>query len=91
MSEDFTVVGSEELLDQLAKHQESEFHPDWSMLQASQESLREHMVKVKELEAQLARCVEYSERDVKQAKDSLCRSTHHCDACNIDQSGNYTT
>ena len=30
------------LEDELAKHQESEFHPDWSMLEATRDSLREH-------------------------------------------------
>lgn len=28
---------------ELAKHQHSEFHPDWSLLKATQQSLREHM------------------------------------------------
>ena len=28
---------------QLSTHQKSEFHPDWSMLEACQDSLREHM------------------------------------------------
>ena len=27
---------------ELSKHQESEFHPDWSMLKATRNSLREH-------------------------------------------------
>jgi len=43
-----------ELEAQLSKFQTSEFNPDWSMLQASQESLREHMAMVQELQAQLA-------------------------------------
>ncbi len=32
---------------ELAKHQESEFHPDWSMLKATQRSLRQHMALAK--------------------------------------------
>lgn len=39
---------------QLSKFQMSEFNPDWSMLQASQESLREHMQIIIDLKAQLA-------------------------------------
>jgi len=35
---------------------------------------------VSKAEAQLARCVDYAERDIKQAEDSLRRSTHHCDS-----------
>lgn len=38
---------------ELAKHQSSEFHPDWSMLQACQDGLREHMGMIKEREADL--------------------------------------
>jgi hypothetical protein len=47
----------EQLQAQLSKFQTSEFNPDWSMLQASQESLREHMAMVKELQAQVAMLV----------------------------------
>jgi Zn finger protein HypA/HybF involved in hydrogenase expression len=32
----------------------SQFNPDWSMLEAAHESLREHMSRIKELEAKLA-------------------------------------
>ena len=32
---------------ELAKHQESEFHPDWSMLKETRASLREHMAELK--------------------------------------------
>jgi hypothetical protein len=37
----------------LAKHQESEFHPDWSLLEASRESLREHMALLKTAQARI--------------------------------------
>lgn len=36
-------VEVEQLKRELAKHQEASFHPDWSMLKATRESLREHM------------------------------------------------
>ena len=39
---------------ELAKHQESEFHPDWSMLEATRASLREHMEIIRGLRAELA-------------------------------------
>ena len=41
-----------ELEKELSKCQESEFHPDWSLLQASQEALREHMELCKQLTAE---------------------------------------
>lgn len=44
-----------ELEAELAKYQSSEFHPDWSMLQAAQESLREHMQIIKDLQIDLAK------------------------------------
>ena len=50
-----------ELEQELSKFQKSEFHPDWSLLKASQDSLREHMVllgnaqqRITELEAQIS-------------------------------------
>jgi len=43
-----------ELEEQLSKFQTSEFNPDWSMLQASQESLLEHMLIIKEITRKLA-------------------------------------
>jgi hypothetical protein len=39
---------------ELAKHQESEFHPDWSMLVATRESLAEHQQMIVALREQLA-------------------------------------
>lgn len=51
----------EELQSELAKHQQSEFHPDWSLLKATQASLREHMALVKSAQAELAKVRE--ERD----------------------------
>ena len=39
----------ERLKAELAKHQESEFHPDWSMLKATRSSLREHQSIIREL------------------------------------------
>lgn len=33
----------EELEAELSKHQESSFHPDWSLLVATRESLKDHM------------------------------------------------
>lgn len=44
----------ERLTAELAKHQESEFHPDWSLLEATRESLREHQKKCKSLTAEVA-------------------------------------
>ena len=38
---------------ELAKHQESEFHPDWSMLVATRESLAEHQQMIVALREQL--------------------------------------
>jgi exonuclease VII large subunit len=47
---------------ELSKHQESEFHPDWSMLQAGRDSLKEHQTllrtraeEIKSLEGDLSR------------------------------------
>ena len=39
---------------ELAKHQESSFHPDWSLLDATRESLREAQARIAEMEKQLA-------------------------------------
>jgi hypothetical protein len=44
----------EELRAKLAEFQQSEFHPDWSLLQATQESLREYMRLTRELQEKLA-------------------------------------
>jgi hypothetical protein len=44
----------ERLRAELAKHQDSEFHPDWSMLAATRESLREHQQMIVALREQLA-------------------------------------
>ena len=41
----------DELRRKLSKFQESEFHPDWSMLEAARASLREHMHLLKESQA----------------------------------------
>lgn len=41
----------ERLKAELAKHQESEFHPDWSLLEATRSSLREHMAMLKAIRA----------------------------------------
>ena len=43
-----------ELEGELAKHQESSFHPDWSLLDATRESLREAQARIAEMEKQLA-------------------------------------
>ena len=40
---------------ELAKHQESSFNPDWSKLEATRESLREHMAMIKDLRAEVER------------------------------------
>ena len=45
----------EQLEAELSKFQESSFHPDWSMLEASQDSLREYMALCKELQARVAK------------------------------------
>lgn len=39
---------------ELSQHQRSEFHPDWSLLQATQESLREKMAEIQQLRQELA-------------------------------------
>lgn len=39
---------------ELSQHQRSEFHPDWSLLQATQESLREKMAEIQRLKDELA-------------------------------------
>ena len=38
---------------ELAKHQESEFHPDWSMLAATREGLAEHQDMIRRLSEQV--------------------------------------
>ena len=38
---------------ELAKHQESEFHPDWSMLSATREGLAEHQDMIQRLSEQV--------------------------------------
>ena len=40
---------------ELSKHQESEFHPDWSMLEATRASLRDHQGIIRELQADVDR------------------------------------
>jgi len=44
---------------ELAKHQESEFHPDWSMLKATRASLKEHQQMVKDAWAERDALREY--------------------------------
>lgn len=39
---------------ELSQHQRSEFNPDWSLLQATQESLREKMAEIQRLKDELA-------------------------------------
>jgi len=39
----------------LAKHQESQFHPDWSQLKTTRKSLREAWARIRELEAELVK------------------------------------
>lgn len=53
------------LREQLASFQQSEFHPDWSLLQASQESLREHM--------QMLRVQREIENTLREHRDELQR------------------
>lgn len=43
---------------ELSEFQHSSFNPDWSLLEASQESLREHMALCTELEEKLSACYE---------------------------------
>jgi cell division septum initiation protein DivIVA len=45
---------NEKLLAELATHQESSFHPDWSMLEATRSSLRVHMAALKAAQSQAA-------------------------------------
>lgn len=42
-----------ELEAELAKFQTSRFHPDWSLLQAAQENLREAWARIRELESEI--------------------------------------
>jgi hypothetical protein len=53
----------------------SQFNPDWSMLEAVRESLREHMSRIKELEAKLAQQEQiiqsYLEKDNSQQEQSV--------------------
>lgn len=45
------LAGRNEVLEEeLSAHQESEFHPDWSQLQAAREALREHQAQLKKAE-----------------------------------------
>ena len=43
-----------ELEAELARHQESEFHPDWSLLEATRASLREHQEIIQSRDARIA-------------------------------------
>jgi cell division septum initiation protein DivIVA len=45
---------NEKLRAELATHQESSFHPDWSMLEATRSSLREHMAAWQAAQSQAA-------------------------------------
>lgn len=47
------IAEIERLRTGLAKHQESEFHPDWSLLQAGRESLKESWAEIERLRAGL--------------------------------------
>lgn len=49
-----------EIETELSKFQESPFNPDWSMLEATRDSLREHMALLKDSQQQLAEVVEYA-------------------------------
>ena len=51
-----------ELEAELSKFQESSFNPDWSLLEAARESLREHMALLKDNQQQLAEVVEYARK-----------------------------
>jgi hypothetical protein len=44
---------NERLRAELAKHQESQFHPDWSMLKATRDSLKECRAEVGRLQSKL--------------------------------------
>ena len=67
--EDVAAVRSENdaLRAELAKHQESEFHPDWSMLAATRESLREHQQMIRELRAEVAQLRQYLDTSQRRA------------------------
>jgi len=56
------LVERDKLKAELAKHQESEFHPDWSMLKATRASLKEHQ--------QLL-------RDAWSERDNQCKAADH--------------
>jgi len=58
---------------ELKKHQESEFHPDWSMLEATRASLREHMQKIAEQAAEIERLKNKPTYRMRQEqKDNYC-------------------
>jgi len=50
-----------ELEAELSRHQESQFHPDWSALEATRESLREAWAKLKEMEQTAADALKEAE------------------------------
>jgi hypothetical protein len=49
-----SIADADWLRAELSKHQESEFHPDWSMLEATRSSLREHQQMIRDLRAENA-------------------------------------
>ena len=50
---DYSDACNAALRAELAKHQESEFHPDWSMLSATRDSLAEHQDMIRRLSEQV--------------------------------------
>lgn len=50
-----------ELEAELSRHQESQFHPDWRLLEATRESLREAWAKLKEMEQTAADALKEAE------------------------------
>ncbi len=59
---------------ELSKHQQSTFHPDWSLLKATQESLREHMAGWKAAESR-ALAAEKRVAELEALKSEVC--DHH--------------
>lgn len=55
------ITEIERLRVDLAKFQESEFHPDWSMLAATRRSLREQCLEIKEGDYWMKRSIEFQE------------------------------
>lgn len=57
------LAENERLKAELSKHQTSEFHPDWSLLNAAQDSIKEANAEIAKLRRRLAEEIKWGHRE----------------------------